>query len=250
MARSPRIDVGGIAYHVINRRVAREILFDSDGDYAAFEKALAETCRDWPGVRVVAYCLMPNHWHLVLWPKHDGELSAFMQRLTVTHMRRWHAHRGSAGTGPVYQGRFKSFPIEHDQHLLNVCRYVERNALRAGMVRQSRNWPWNSLAKRLAAQPPAWLLRPEDWPVEMPADWEALVDEPQTQEEIDTLRRSVNRGTPFGTAAWQHRTAVRLKLQSSLRNPWRPKQTTKKRKRAVKPVRVSKNKIKGIKGGN
>jgi len=236
MARSPRIDVGGIAYHVINRRVAREILFEDDGDYAAFEKALDETTRAIPAMRVVSYCLMPNHWHLVLWPKRDGELSAFMQRLTVTHMRRWHAHRGSTGSGPVYQGRFKSFPIEQDEHLLRVCRYVERNALRARKVRQARNWPWCSLARRLAPQQPAWLMRAEDWPVEMPANWEELVDEPQTQEEVDALRRSVNRGTPFGTPAWQHRTATRLKLQSSLRDPWRPKLPIKDRKRTTRPT--------------
>src|SRR6476659_5267747 len=129
MARRLRKDIGGIVYHVLNRRVGRARLFKDQGDYVAFEKVLIEAVRRF-GMRLVAYCLMPNHWHLVLWPAKDGELSRFMQWLTVTHMRRWHAHRGSTGEGPVYQGRFKSFPVQADPHLLIVARYVERNALR------------------------------------------------------------------------------------------------------------------------
>jgi putative transposase len=77
---------------------------------------------------------MPNHWHLVLWPRKKGELSEFMRWLTVTHTQRWHASHRTSGTGPLYQGRFKSFPIEDDDHLLAVVRYVERNALRAKLV--------------------------------------------------------------------------------------------------------------------
>jgi putative transposase len=227
MARRLRIDVGGICYHVINRRVGRQTLFAEDGDFAAFEKVLAEVCRLFPDVLVIAYCLMRNHWHLVLLPRRDGRLSAFMQRLTVTHMRRWHAHQDSAGTGPVYQGRFKSFPIEQDDHLLTVCRYVERNALRAGIVRRARNWPWCSMAKRQLAEPPPWLLPPARWPVTMPADWESWVDRAQTPAEIEALRRSVNRGTPYGSPGWQLRVARRLKLESSLRDPWRPKRVEK-----------------------
>ena len=223
MARRLRIDVGGLVYHVINRRAGRLELFEDDADYLALEKVIAEVCAEKPNVRIVGYCLMPNHWHLVLWPKNDGELSAFMQRLTVTHMRRWHAHRASAGTGPLYQGRFKSFPIEQDPHCLTVCRYVERNALRAGLVRRAQNWRWCSLSKRLLDEPPPWLLAMDQWPVQTPSDWETFVDEPQSSAEIAALRRSVNRGTPFGSAPWQHRTAMRLKLQSSLRDPWRPK---------------------------
>src|SRR6202040_691579 len=99
-----------------------------------------------------------------LWPKEDGELSEFMRLLTVTHTQRWHAHRHTAGTGPLYQGRFKSFPIQKDEHLLTVCRYVERNAVRAHMVKSAGRWPWNSLAQRAARQPPKWLLATGQWP--------------------------------------------------------------------------------------
>jgi putative transposase len=88
---------------------------------------------------------MPNHWHLLLWPERDGELAAFMQRLTITHVRRWQEHRGYAGLGHVYQGRYKSFPVESDEHFWVVARYIERNALRASLVLRAEEWRWSSL---------------------------------------------------------------------------------------------------------
>src|SRR5579863_7457964 len=88
---------------------------------------------------------MPNHWHLVVWPKDDGELSEFVGWLTLTHTQRWHAFRQSIGTGHVYQGRFKSFPIQEDDHLFSVARYVERNAQRANLTRRAEQWRWGSL---------------------------------------------------------------------------------------------------------
>jgi putative transposase len=109
--------MGGLVYHVLNRAVGRGQLFEEEPDYAAFERVLAEAVRR-ISTRVVCYCLMPNHWHMVLWPRADDELSEFMRWLTVTHTQRWHAHRRTAGTGPVYQGRFKSFPIQQDYHFL------------------------------------------------------------------------------------------------------------------------------------
>lgn len=103
-------------------------LFDKTADYAAFEKVLAEAHAKTRS-RIAAYCLMPNHWHLLLWPRHDWELSEVLRWITVTHTQRWHAHHHTAGTGQVYQGRFKSFPVQTHEHSLTVARYVERNAL-------------------------------------------------------------------------------------------------------------------------
>ena len=118
-----------MVFHVLNRGVARMRLFDNAGDYQAFEQILQETLEDSP-MRICAYTVMPNHWHLLLWPKCDGELATFMQRLTITHVRRWQLNRGYEGLGHVYQGRYKSFPVESDEHFWVVARYVERNALR------------------------------------------------------------------------------------------------------------------------
>ena len=144
MPRRPRISSGGVVYHVLNRGVGRMTLFEDRDDYAAFERVLAQAQERLP-MRLLGYCLMPNHWHLVVWPRKDGDLSEWMRWLTVTHTQRWHAHHHSAGTGPVYQGRFKSFPIQSSPHLLTVVRYVERNALRARLVKQAEDWRWGSL---------------------------------------------------------------------------------------------------------
>ena len=222
MPRRLRIDVGGIVYHVLNRRVGRMTIFDGESDYAAFVELLDEAYVKIP-VRVVAYCLMPNHWHLVVWPGEDGELSRYMQWLTTTHMRRWHAHRGTRGTGPLYQGRYRSFPIQEDLHFLAVCRYVERNALRAKLVKRAEGWPWSSLARRSRVEPCDWLVPIEDWPVAPPKDWAAFVNRAETDAEISAIQQSVARGSPYGEATWQKRTATRLKLHSSLRDPWRPR---------------------------
>jgi putative transposase len=108
-------------------------------------------------MRLLSYIVLPNHWHLVVWPQRDGELSSYAQWLTVTHVRRWHAHHHSGGTGPVYQGRFKSFPVETDDHFLTVCRYVERNARRANLVARAENWRWSSLWHRCHATQVPWL---------------------------------------------------------------------------------------------
>src|SRR5438094_767649 len=136
MPRRARISTGGLAYHILNRRVGRLGLFDKPADYMAFEKILNEA-HERTAIRIAVYCLMPNHWHLVLWPRDDGELSEVMRWITVTHTQRWHAHRQSFGSGPVYQGRFRSFPVQTDEHFLTVARYVERNAVRAKLVKRA-----------------------------------------------------------------------------------------------------------------
>ena len=120
-----------------NRGNGRATIFHKDGDYEAFERVLVKSLDHVPGMRLLAYCLMPNHWHLVLWPRADAELSDFMHWLTLTHTQRWHAHYRDVGSGHLYQGRFKSFPVEADDHYLTLCRYVERNPLRAGLVEQA-----------------------------------------------------------------------------------------------------------------
>ena len=137
MGRPKRAADGGLIYHVLNRANARMTIFQEPEDYAAFVGVLEEAVQR-TQTRLLAYCVLPTHWHLVLWPQEDGELSRFTGWLTLTHTQRWHAHRRSTGSGHVYQGRFKSFPVQDDEHFLTVCRYVERNALRANLVRRGR----------------------------------------------------------------------------------------------------------------
>src|SRR5688572_18072309 len=133
MSRPLRNAPGGLVYHVLNRSIERMRIFREDADYAQFERALMAATAH-VDMRLLAYCVMPNHWHLVLWPRRDGDLSRFMARLTHRHAIGWREARGSLGVGHVYQGRFKSIPVQSDSHLLTLCRYVERNPLRAGLV--------------------------------------------------------------------------------------------------------------------
>ncbi len=235
MPRRPRVNTGGYAYHVLNRAAGRRTLFRTDADYLAFERIIEQVHRRVP-LRLLSYCLMPNHWHLVPWPEHDGQLSEFMRLLTVTHAQRWHAHRGTAGEGPVYQGRFKSFPIEQDEHLLTVCRYAERNALRAGLVRRAQEWRWCSLAAALRADPPGWLLPHARWPVTVPAAWVRRVNRPQTEAEVEAVRQSIARGAPFGDERWTRAAARALGLESSLRPRGRPPKPKPKPKPTPKPT--------------
>jgi putative transposase len=223
MPRQARNAPGGFVYHALNRAVARLPLFQKDGDYAAFERLLAEALQEDP-TRLLSYCLMPNHWHMVLWPREDDELTSFLRWLSHTHSMRWHAHYHTGGTGHIYQGRFKSFPVESDDHLLTVLRYVERNALRANLVARAEDWRWTSLWRRQRASEnvePRIAL--ETWPVAMPANWLEFVNSAHTDGELEALRRAVARSSPFGTAAWCASTAQRLGLQPSLRPLGRPR---------------------------
>src|SRR6185436_17517799 len=99
-------------------------------------------------IRILKFCLMPNHWHLLLWPYADGDLSRFMHWLCVTHTQRWHRRNGTSGTGHIYQGWYKAFPVESNSHLTTVAKYVERNALRARLVPKAEEWKWSSLHQR------------------------------------------------------------------------------------------------------
>jgi len=142
MPRTARASVGGLCYHVINRGNARDTVFHKDADYQAFVDLIGDACERLPK-RVLAYCLLSNHFHLVLWPHRDGDLSRWMQWCLTAHVRRYHKHYRSSGH--VWQGRFKAFPIEQDEHLLTVLRYVERNPLRAELVKRAELWRWSSL---------------------------------------------------------------------------------------------------------
>jgi putative transposase len=196
-------------------------IFADNEDFAAFEKVLLQAVGRL-NTRLLGYCLMPNHWHLVVWPRTDNELSRFLGWLTLTHTQRWHAHRHSAGTGHVYQGRFKSFPIQHDEHLYAVARYVERNALRANLVRRAEDWPFGSLARWLrgSAEDRSLLAA---WPMPRKANWVEYVNAPQSEAEIAAVRHSVQRGSPFGDESWSEKTVRRLQLESTIRPQGRPK---------------------------
>jgi putative transposase len=223
MGRPVRTVSGDIVYHVLNRANARMTVFEADGDYRTFERVLTQACAR-VSIRLLAYCVMPNHWHLVVWPRQHGDLSRFMNWVTLTHTQRWHQHRHSVGEGHVYQGRFKSFPVETSDYLLAVCRYVERNPVRAGLVERAEQWPWSSAAY---GGEPQQTVPLSAWPLERPPDWQRLVNTGEGQGQIEALRRSVTKGQPFGSPLWVERMVTQWQLGVTMRGRGRPRKDRK-----------------------
>jgi len=221
MGRVPRVDVGDEIYHVINRANARLQIFFKEEDYKLFEAILSDGVEKYD-MRIVAYCIMPNHFHLVVHPKKDGDLQRFMQWLTLTHTQRWHVQNKTIGTGHLYQGRYKSFLIQKDAHLLTVMRYVERNPLRANLVKKLANWKYSSFYKR-HIDTKSMLSSP---PINVPKDYTELVQIPLTPGELEATRYSVNKGKPFGSVQWAEGMIKTYKLAITTRERGRPKKGT------------------------
>jgi putative transposase len=204
-----------MVYHVLNRGNGRMRIFHKPEDFEAFERVLAEGLQRYP-VELFTYCLMPNHWHLVVRPKSDDALGRWMGWVGVTHVRRHHEHYHSRGGGHLYQGRFKSFPVAEDDYFLALCRYVEANALRARLVERAQEW---RRAHRSSDLPLS------DWPVARPRTWLAWGNRGLNDEQLEGIRTSVQRGRPLGPEAWVQRTSRRLGLEFTLRGPGRPRTT-------------------------
>lgn len=226
MARIPRNAVGNVVYHILNRANGREQIFKKEKDYEAFMKILMEAKEKYP-MRILSFCIMPNHWHFVLYPKAGEDLSNFMRWITHTHTQRYHSHYKSIGYGHIYQGRYKSFPIEKDNHFLQVCRYIERNPLRAKLVKKAQNWKWSSLwIRENGTKKQKSLL--SDWPVEKPIaflDW-VNITEKDEEEKLQKIRYAIKRGCPYGKEDWIGKIAKKLNLVSTLISRGRPKKGT------------------------
>ena len=220
MSRVRRVDVGGMVYHVLNRANFRSRLFRNPAHYRAFLDIVKESMNLVP-MRILAYCLMPNHWHWVLHPRAEGDLSRFLQRLTMTHTQRYHVKSQTVGYGHVYQGRYKSLRVESGGHFLTLVRYVERNAKRAGLVEKAEQWPWSSVHVRVygnAEQKK--LLTP--WPVPEPPDYLKWLNQAQGKKEVETIRQAIQRSRPYGSEQWVSKAVRQFALESTTRNRGRP----------------------------
>lgn len=218
MPRAPRADEAGAIYHALNRGNARHDIFFKDADYHAFERLIAEGLERFP-VDLFAYQWMNNHWHMVLAPRVDGGMSSFVGWITLTHTQRYHAHHRTTGYGHVYQGRYKSFPIQDDDHFHVVCRYVERNALTANIVKRAEQYQWGSLRNWLGGESPITLA---SWPNRRAPNWVARVNQAISENEKAAIARSIARSVPFGTDEWTEETVKRLGLESTVRPRGRP----------------------------
>ncbi|MFO1393275.1 MAG: transposase [Steroidobacteraceae bacterium] len=217
MPRPRRHLLAGGYYHLINRGNNRSLVFRRPGDYRSF-LALVDQAQQRVRLQILAFCLMPSHFHLVVSPRRQEDVSQWMHWLTTTHAHRQHLRYGTSGC--VWQGRFKSFQITTDGHLLTVMRYVERNALRAGLVERAEEWPWGSLALRMTEITGARLADP---PFALPSDWAIRVNAPQTPAELAALRKAVNRQTPFDFDPSQEDAAGVEALSAPRRGRGRPR---------------------------
>ena len=221
MARQARVDVANIPYHVINRAVGRCRIFSKDKDYQLFIDLL-EFAKEKTGMRILAFTIMPNHWHLVLYPQNEGDLKIFMHLLTNAHTRKVHTLTKTIGTGPLYQGRYKSFIIQTDAHLLTVIKYVERNPVRAGLSSRTEEWKWGSTWVRTSGTPKQKKLLSEG-PTPLPINHLAWVNTEENKDVLERLRTSSNKGTPFGVDAWVTKMVDTHKMHATLRGSGRPK---------------------------
>ena len=221
MPRRARQAPGGLIYRVLNRGNGRQDIFHTDADAAAFLRVLKEA-KELVPVELLAFCLMSNHWHLVLWPREEGDLSRFMFWLTNTHVRRYRLFSHSVGGGHLYQSRFKSFAVQDDEHLLTVLGYVEANPLRAGMVARAADWRWSSLRHWLDGDPMHLL---DVWPAARPPDWAEWVDAALPETALTRLRHSLETGRPFGRGDWLARAADLLGFELVSRRRGRPRKS-------------------------
>ncbi len=222
MPRCARVDVGEEIYHVINRAVARLQIFSVPEDYQLFETLLEDTV-DLTGMRVLGYTIMPNHWHLVLYPRVDGDLSLFMHRLTNMHTRKVHTKSDTTGFGPLYQGRYKSFLVESENYLFTLLKYVERNPVRACLVQSCEAWQWGSAWRRThGTSKQRKLLDTRSFP--LPDDYALWVNTFDTEDDLLNMRRAVNKGIPYGRDNWVKTMVKAYNLESTLHAPGRRKE--------------------------
>lgn len=196
MVRTSRIDVGGYVYHCLNRANAKARIFETEREYQDFEYLLTEMSETFD-MRILAYVVMPNHWHILTYPKNDGDLARSFKWLGTSHATRHRARTDSVGAGHLYQGRYKSFLIENDHHLLTVLKYIERNPVRAGLVRQPGEWRWSSAYRRLRGTATQKKLLAES-PVDLPRNYQTWIEVPEPSEERDEIHRSIQTGRSYG----------------------------------------------------
>jgi putative transposase len=196
MARRARYLTAGYPLHVVNRSSRRVSLFDSPFEYAEFERLLLAGRRK-VDVRLFSWCLMPNHWHLFVNAEKQYEVSKYLHWVTGLHAQRRHLECGTGGLGPIYQGRFRSFPVSTDLYFYNVCRYIERNAVRARLCARAEDWRWSSLWW-FVHRPAQISLAVDEWLIVRPRNWMQLVSREETNTELERLRASAHRGVPYG----------------------------------------------------
>jgi putative transposase len=218
MPRLARVDVANNVYHIINRAAGRLQIFNKEDDYQLFTDLFLEA-KEITDMRILAYTIMPNHWHLVLCPRVDGDLGTFMHRLTNTHTRQVHTMTKTVGHGPLYQGRYKSFLVDTDEYFLTLLKYVERNPVRAKLVRSCEEWQWGSAQLRASGNTQTL----SESPVPLPERYLTWINTSEQEDTLQTIRNAVNKGAPYGREQWVEAMVKTYDLGATLRGGGRPR---------------------------
>jgi putative transposase len=218
MPRRRRVSPDGSVQHVLNRGNRRARIFHQPSDYEDFIHLMTRAVERVP-MRVLAFCLMPNHWHMVLWVQEGRALSAYMQWLLTAHVFHHHRVHGTTGTGHLYQDRFRNFIVEGSVHMYRVLRYVEANAMRANLVKRAADWRWSSLNRAYSSDGRQLL---SSWPIGVPGNWHEYVNAGIDEMELSTMRHSAQRGSPYGSEEWVAETVAKYGLESTLTPVGRP----------------------------
>jgi putative transposase len=213
MPRVVRGLANGLIYHIINRGNGRQQVFHTESDYRSFVDLMTEAGKRHP-IKLLAWCIMPSHFHLLVSPERADDLSRWMQWFMTSHVRRY--HRVHKSSGHVWQGRYMSFIVQADNHLLSVVKYIEGNPIRAQLVSSAMDWTWSSHCRR----PGIAELCTEKLPIELPNDWTGNVELPLSEGELGRIRTSIQ---PFGSPLWQMRICQELGLESTLIPKGRPR---------------------------
>lgn len=220
MPRVARMSAGDTIYHCMNRSNGRIKIFNNDKDYQFFEYLLEEG-KDLIGMRILSYVVMPNHWHMLLYPVNDGDLGKFLHWVTTSHVRYHRTKTKTIGHGHLYQGTYKSFPVETGRYAETLFWYIERNPLKAGLVDKAEKWKWSSLWRReFGTEKQKKLL--SDTVVELPDDYLDTINLYEDKKEIEKIEKSIKKGTPIGSVEWIDEVAVKYNIEHTLRKRGRP----------------------------
>src|ERR1051326_461122 len=215
MPRRARVSPTGFVQHVLNRGDHRETLFHKPADFLDFLHAVADTASR-VAMRILAYCIMRNHFHFVVWPYEGADLSKFMHLLMCIHIRRYLRHYPPVSPGHLYQDRYTNVIVEPGASVLQVNRYVEANALTAGIVERAEDYPWTSASPEALADDRPVLA---EWPIERPSNWSMLLNLLTAATERQRIQRCASRGAPYGSPTWTESIVKALNLEHTVREP-------------------------------
>ena len=217
MPRTSRGLRGRFVYHVYNRGNGRQRIFRTEEDYQFFVELMAKAKQIHP-VKIFAYSLLPNHFHVVLQPEEAGDLSRWVQWLLGSYTH--HHHQIHKTEGHLWQDRFRSFIVQEDAHFLSVMRFVEGNPVRRGLVEFADQWPWSSHQENIGKKERR-IVCPG--PIELPPFWAEFVNSPILNAELTRLQECESRQSPYGDPVWQFELSRKLGLESTIRPRGRPR---------------------------